>query len=1286
MKKRLSFVVMALFAMVGFVSLHAADPDPYSTVLNSSNYTAFNPAGNFSVQAKLEQGQSFEVRNASGLGFAFKAPKANVFSFLVDVTNKTVRVFVSGAEMPDANVALNISNVANSVGGEDLINAELHDATLKQGIYSAKNLLKNPSFEINTPYAEYTADVKPGDQRAKAADWSVLEKWDVATNCRTIEVTQNTGYAKIISLAEGAWAFMLHNSATPLWQDLGSVLKPNTYYKVAYRQMAHGDTSPVAAYTHYITNDSVNAAADNANVVASYVYNSAPQGLGNYVDVAYGFKTPATLASKQYFVIKRTGTGCINHFDRMTLQEITAADVQFGVKTPVEQITWEDGLKEPVGGDGIYEDVTAQYIANPSFENTNVTLVERSNPADTGNSGIWQPEGWTVVYSTTNAAPSLWDQGLVSEGLSGFNHDKDVNARTDTGFKPADGTYFYYFRSKWGATQDITLSQTLSAVPVGLYDLVFSAATDDVASAVVSITGAAEKQVSTSGISVSPYTLTFNIEEAGDINLKVSLVRQKADTEARLYLDNFRLIYRGSISDADEIAEKAKTLAELKTQFATLDSQIESGMLPLGTMEDVDNIIDMDDAIKNNPSLANYIAAIDAYTALIAEVKAAYETGLTFTTMLMVADGEEVSYNVGGSAYPGKAAYSDAIIDGLAAFGEEGVRAAELETEKAKFIEARKAYFLSAVTLATSNSPVEIGTAMISAPNFTKNGGDITLAADRAQGAWLTANVPAAYSEYRLHTAGGRNCWNNWHNSFTSMNLYQDIVGLPAGFYAGKALTATNGVPNDQHAYVSTASGEAVSPAATVQYTAGGTFNDEAQWEELTTTKVYLAEGDVLRIGFASTSGGGTSGWFCATGFELFYYPATEAGLKAVLDAAISEAKALIAESDTKIMGVEKTALNNALAAGESATGAEAIKTATSGLTIAVSNAKASVVAYDDMLPALVAAENLDHNGYSNEAVEALIAALTEQQAILAAAATSAADLPVVKRALEKAAAIFLKSYIVIPGNVSPENPFDLTSILVNPTIEAADKDVVPDGWTITRTDGDKNSTVGQHYSGDTLNRYLDSWNSTAGKVKFTVKQSLDGMPNGTYRLVCAARTSGAGSYLYAIADGLRVTEIQNFGNIGGPIWEAAPEGSDAKKANPDKAGDLTVGRGWGWQWVTVDNINVNDNYLTVGVTCDQTVSLGKVWDGGWFSADDFKLYYISKDFYGVGVDEIDANATPALNAYVENGYIKVDGVDSFEVKTISGVAVSADAQLLPGLYIVTSGGKSVIIAVGSLN
>ena len=128
---------------------------------------------------------------------------------------------------------------------------------------------------------------------------------------------------------------------------------------------------------------------------------------------------------------------------------------------------------------------------------------------------------------------------------------------------------------------------------------------------------------------------------------------------------------------------------------------------------------------------------------------------------------------------------------------------------------------------------------------------------------WTVANV-AASGDFRQATVQGKTCYNNWSNNFTSMDIHQDLSGLAPGIYTitAKSLCGEGNI-NDQHVYAETST-----HLLTSSVKADDVWSAE-HWETQTTAPIYVAEGDYLRVGYASTSAGGTKGWFCVTDFEL---------------------------------------------------------------------------------------------------------------------------------------------------------------------------------------------------------------------------------------------------------------------------------------------------------------------------------------------------------------------------------------------------------------------------------
>lgn len=176
---------------------------------------------------------------------------------------------------------------------------------------------------------------------------------------------------------------------------------------------------------------------------------------------------------------------------------------------------------------------------------------------------------------------------------------------------------------------------------------------------------------------------------------------------------------------------------------------------------------------------------------------------------------------------------------------------------------------------------------------------------------------------------------------------------------------------------------------------------------------------------------------------------------------------------------------------------------------------------------------------------------------------------------------------------------------VVNPDINAANNNVVPEGWTIDKGAGNSYTNVGQHYSGDGSNRYLDSWNGTPGAMIYTATQVLEKVPNGVYLFKAVARSSGEGAYVFANEMEL---EIPN---------------------NGDQNGNL----GRGWNKLVIDSVIVMDSTLRIGAKTTPG------WTGTWFSADEFSVSFIGegdsatyRHFLHTRIDEIEAFMAKTAN------------------------------------------------------
>ena len=588
---------------------------------------------------------------------------------------------------------------------------------------------------------------------------------------------------------------------------------------------------------------------------------------------------------------------------------------------------------------------------------------------------------------------------------------------------------------------------------------------------------------------------------------------------------------------------------------------------------------------------------------------------------------------------------------------------------------------------------------------------------------WTQANVMAS-GDCKAWTVQGKTCYNNWSDNFTSMDFYQDLEGLLPGWYQMSCQSLCGGGEiNDQHAYATSGGVTAVSPVKAI-----GDWSENG-WEEQTTEKIYVGEDGKLRIGYASTSGGGTKGWFCVTNFKLFYF-GEEVSEEEIAQVRQSLSERL-QEAETALPGAQlpadKTRLQAATdeaqaVAGNDAANLQQLKTALSALETALSDVSASNAAMTTYNLVAEETETLEETLASEEAVERLLefldlrheqvhdteataetvnqcatllqastpyftlldeaAAYTEdetyaeyertvlretirEQSALLRLITNATAFSDLIRELNEAMLLVRKTQL--PGDDS-----DYTFAILSPDVETFGANGDPLGWELNVTNGDGKVKTGQHYSGNGGNHYFDSYCNTRTDrgilitLYYTGRQTVTGIPNGTYTLKCAARTSGEGSFITArtATQDLKqeITRYGTEGNDAGPIWENAEAGSAEKNANG--------GRGFGWQTIEITGITVTDNRLDIGFTNDSFVT-GKEWTGTWFSADDFRLFYVSGEATDV---ETALSAQDAFRVIGGKGCIQVYADAPYTVYNLSGMAINRTQGLTPGIYLVKCG------------
>lgn len=548
-----------------------------------------------------------------------------------------------------------------------------------------------------------------------------------------------------------------------------------------------------------------------------------------------------------------------------------------------------------------------------------------------------------------------------------------------------------------------------------------------------------------------------------------------------------------------------------------------------------------------------------------------------------------------------------------------------------------------AAYIATAQTPADI-TEIVSNPSFTEGTTSWTLANNLNSG------------DVRAATIQGQTCLNNWSADFTTMNVYQDLPTLPAGTYT---LTCTSlcgpGEISDQHAYAIAGDITYTSPVKQL-----GLWSTEG-WETQTVQQITLPQDETIRIGYASTSGGGTIGWFCVTNFNLTYQSTDFDTTLTPLQIALDNFQTQGVDSAQNILPTlthtdAQTALKTLVQTQQTHTQTENVTASDVQTALKILTASFPYITLlDETLNYVDDPDAL----YAEAAKDSLYRIIT----------THIQTLPYIDNtaAFDDMSRQLRQSIRQVLFTQQPTELTDFTFALTSPDVETFNSDDLPTGWDLCLTNGDAYYKTGEHWDGNTEDHYFDSYHSTYGWLYYTGHQTIADLPQGTYRLNCYARASGTGAFVTAkTATQYIFEEIpvqgQN-GNDGGQVWQDAAEDSDAKNANN--------GQGYGWIQLSIDRINVTDGTLTVGFTNDKYIT-GTEWTGQWFSVDDFSLFYTSDT-------PITQVVTPTVDdtwtVYGGKGTIHIRGAENADVYNLSGQQINRTQGLSPGLYLVKNKG-----------
>ena len=200
----------------------------------------------------------------------------------------------------------------------------------------------------------------------------------------------------------------------------------------------------------------------------------------------------------------------------------------------------------------------------------------------------------------------------------------------------------------------------------------------------------------------------------------------------------------------------------------------------------------------------------------------------------------------------------------------------------------------------TASEIIEAKTSLMTALNYFYTTSDATVQPLQPNfsttNGWVVKAGTYTGGDQRINTVGGKTCWNAWWSGVSaaqgtrqSMEVKQTIDKVPEGLYSLECKATTQHYCiSDQHGYMTVQGKTVNTPVLAYDYFDLPTIGN--MWQTLTTTPMYVKEGESITIGFVGTKDGAVDnawhpigdptnngdkreGWWCATDFVLKYHP-----------------------------------------------------------------------------------------------------------------------------------------------------------------------------------------------------------------------------------------------------------------------------------------------------------------------------------------------------------------------------------------------------------------------------
>ena len=812
----------------------------------------------------------------------------------------------------------------------------------------------------------------------------------------------------------------------------------------------------------------------------------------------------------------------------------------------------------------------------------------------------------------------------------------------------------------------------------------------------------------------STFTMQFGFESEGG-----------SGSNPYLCIDGIKLY---KIGEADKAELLSSDLADLQIELHTLAGEAADVGLSGLAAEIYDAEMTLDDVIGGD-DVDELQAAFDSATKLFELYKQAIAAAADLDAV--IAKMERLANT---TDYPGKDDFTTALnrIRGYKANGTAQQIIGAPEEAQAAILDYVKSQS------ASQNNPADF-TALVSNPwfvgaEFEPTGEDGNYAVPEAAGDHI--NSPGWYRG--SNTGGDQNakicqtlpCWNAWNTNFSEISISQDLSGLPNGYYQVSALLITQQdyANQTQHVFAKNDLGTFKSPMLQVgNWDSSDNATGTGEWIRLTTEMALVTDGK-LTIGAAGEGKGATnqSGWFCATGFKLYYLgDAGENAVQEMLNAKKDEAQSF---AYTMHLAADKAALLEAInatgeavevlkalsAAYEEALNSEAkyeeymeegktLPTVQATLAGEGYDAATDIVkfAYDYTMAWINGSEatykQLDSqvnllknylNTYApvyNEAAELAKKSSDAAKTSIEAVMQKQKDQLVADMQTYETVKEFVDELQAVMANAQKQiiwetaGATDYTAFILNPMLASEA------GWTFEKGNGNNNTGGGQWYNGDTSIRYIDSYNGE-GLKGYKAMQVVTGLPNGTYDLGVYTRSPAEGAYVFyaATADTTYVEIPLNYytdeegaeqvaSDTHGPIWDAAVEAYNNGSTDDEVLAiyNANDGKGRGWKHQVIEAIAVNNHTLCIGALAGsiEDHKTEKDFAGSWFSAGGWTLTLVAAG-NNEGWEGPLADGIETITAEMKS----CDGI-----YTLNGLKL---AKMQRGLNIIVNNGKAMKVMV----